>query len=201
MLRIGLTGGIGSGKSTAAELFAALGVPVIDADVIARELVEPGQPALAEIVAAFGADVVDVQGRLDRRSLRARVFADPAERRRLEAILHPRIHAEMARRTAARSAPYVLLVIPLLFEADQRDLVDRVLVVDVSPEVQRLRVGGRDGLTAEQVDAMLAAQWDRRRRLDQADDVIDNNGDLDALQHQVNDLHRRYLASAAAPSG
>lgn len=200
MLRIGLTGGIGSGKSTVADMFAARGVPVIDADVIARELVEPGQPALAEIVAAFGDDVVDMQGRLDRRSLRARVFADPAERRRLEAILHPRIHAEMARRTAAQSAPYVLLVIPLLFEADQRDLVDRVLVVDVSPEVQRQRIGERDGLTAEQIDAMLAAQWDHRRRLDQADDVIDNSGDLDALQYQVNDLHRRYLASADGPS-
>ena len=199
MLRIGLTGGIGSGKSTAADLFGALGVPVIDADVIARELVEPGRPALAEIVAAFGNDVVDVQGRLDRRSLRARVFADPAERRRLEAILHPRIHAEMARRTAAQSAPYVLLVIPLLFEAGQRDLVDRVLVVDVSPEVQRQRVGARDGLTAEQADTMLAAQWDRQRRLDQADDVIDNSGDLQALQRQVNDLHRRYLASADGP--
>ena len=197
MLRIGLTGGIGSGKSTTAELFAALGVPVIDADLIARELVEPGQPALAEIVAAFGDDAVDAQGNVDRRRLRQRVFADLTQRKRLEAILHPRIHAEMARRTRAQSAPYVVLVIPLLLEADQRDLVDRVLVVDASPEAQRQRAGKRDGLTAEQVDAMLAAQCNRRQRLDQADDVIDNNGDLRALQRQVNALHRRYLDLAA----
>lgn len=198
MLRIGLTGGIGSGKSTVADLFAGRGVPVIDADVIARELVEPGQAALAEIVAAFGDRIVDAHGHLKRRDLRERVFADPVERKRLEAILHPRIHAEMARRTAAQSAAYVVLVIPLLFEADQRELVDRVLVVDVSPEVQRRRAGERDGLTAEQLDAMLAAQWDRRQRLDQADDIIDNNGDLAALQRRVDVLHQRYCDLAAA---
>lgn len=193
MLRIGLTGGIGSGKSTVANLFAAHGVPVIDADVIARELVEPGQPALAEIVAAFGADMLDAQGRLDRAKLRARVFDDPSQRKRLEAILHPRIHDLMAERTAAQTAPYALLVIPLLFEADQRDLVDRVLVVDAPAETQRARVSARDRLPPAQIDAMLAAQWDRQRRLDHADDIIDNSGDAAALERQVDALHCRYL--------
>ena len=193
MLRIGLTGGIGSGKSTVADLFAARGVPVIDADAIAREVVEPGQPALAEIIAAFGSDCVDAQGRLDRARLRARVFADASQRKRLEAILHPRIHAVMAKRAAVQTAAYALLVIPLLFEADQRDLVDRVLVVDVSPEMHRARVRARDHLPPEQIDAMLAAQLDRQQRLDRADDVIDNNGDPATLERQVEELHRYYL--------
>lgn len=196
MLRIGLTGGIGSGKSTVANLFAARGVPVIDADAIARELVEPGQPALADIVAEFGADMRDAQGRLDRARLRARVFDDPSQRKRLEAILHPRIHAVMAERTAAQTAPYVLLVIPLLFEADQRDLVDRVLVVDVPVETQRARVSARDHLPPAQIDALLAAQWSREQRLAHADDVIDNGGDAAILETQVDDLHRRYLQQA-----
>lgn len=196
MLRIGLTGGIGSGKSTVANLFAARGVPVIDADAIARELVEPGQPTLADIVAAFGTDMLDAQGRLDRARLRARVLDDPSQRKRLEAILHPRIHAVMAERAAAQTAPYVLLVIPLLFEANQRDLVDRVLVVDVPVETQRARVSARDHLPTAQIDALLAAQWGREQRLAHADDVIDNGGDAAILETQVDDLHRRYLQQA-----
>nr|MDA8405114.1 dephospho-CoA kinase [Desulfobacteraceae bacterium] len=165
MLRIGLTGGIGSGKSTVADLFAAQGVPVIDAEVIARELVEPGQTALADIVAAFGAGVLDRQGRLDRVRLRDRVFNDPRHRERLEGILHPRIHAIMAERTAAQTTPYVLLVIPLLFEAEQRDLVDRVLVVDVPVALQRARVSARDQLPPEQIDAIRALGADPIRKL------------------------------------
>lgn len=198
MLRIGLTGGIGSGKSTVADLFAARGVPVIDADAIARDVVEPGQPALAEIITAFGSDIVDAQGRLDRARLRARVFDDASQRKRLEAILHPRIRAVMAERAAAQTAPYVLLVIPLLFEADQRDLVDRVLVVDATPEIQHARVSARDHLPPEQIDAILVAQMDRQQRRDRADDVIDNSGDPAALEHQVEALHRRYLGLAMA---
>lgn len=196
MLRIGLTGGIGSGKSTVAALFAARGVPVIDADAIARELVEPGHAALADIVAAFGAGVLDADGRLDRARLRARVFDDAAQRTRLEAILHPRIHAVMAQRAAAQTAPYVLLVIPLLFEAGQRTLVDRVLVVDVPVEQQRVRVAARDPLPPEQIDAILAAQLSREQRLAGADEVIDNSGDAAALERQVEELHRRYLQMA-----
>ena len=196
MLRIGMTGGIGSGKSTVAALFAARGVPVIDADMIARELVEPGQPALADIVAAFGADVLDADGRLDRARLRTRVFNDAAQRAHLETLLHPRIHAVMAARATAQTAPYVLLVIPLLFEAGQRDLVDRVLVVDVSEAQQRARVAARDQLAPEQINAVLAAQLNREQRIASADDVIDNSGDAVALERQVDMLHRRYLGLA-----
>ncbi len=199
MLRIGLTGGIGSGKSTVAALFAARGVPVIDADVIARELVAPGQPALADIVAAFGADILDAHGQLDRARLRARVFNDDTQRQRLEAILHPRIHAAMAamiERTAAQTTPYVLLVIPLLFEAGQRDLVDRVLVVDVPVAQQRERVAARDHLPAEQIEAIFAAQLTREQRVAGADDIIDNSGDVAALERQVDALHHRYLSLA-----
>ena len=197
MLRIGLTGGIGSGKSTVADLFAARGVPVIDADVIARELVEPEQPALNEIVAAFGRGVLDDTGRLDRTRLRDLVFADAPGRKRLEAILHPRIRAEMERRLTESSAPYALLVIPLLFEAGQRDLVDRVLVIDVPEEQQRRRVAARDDLSTQQIDGVLAAQATRAQRRAGADDLIDNSGDPAALERQVDELHDRYLALAA----
>ncbi len=193
MLRIGLTGGIGSGKSTVAELFAARGVPVIDADVIAREIVAPGQPALAEIVAAFGADMLRENGELDRARLRERVFGDSAQRKRLEALLHPRIRQEMQERVAMQTAPYVLLVIPLLFESGQRDLVDRVLLVDVPVALQRARVAARDTASAAQLDALLAAQTTREQRLAGADDVIDNSGDLARLEQQVETLHQRYL--------
>lgn len=197
MLRIGLTGGIGSGKSTVAELFAARGVPVIDADAIARELVAPGQPALTDIVATFGIDMLDAQGQLDRTRLRELVFNSSKERLRLEAILHPRIRAEMTARVAALKTPYVLLVIPLLFEAAQTDLVDRVLVVDAPPALQQQRVLARDQLPEQQIAAILAAQLDREHRLARADDVIDNSGDRTALERQVDDLHRRYQTLAA----
>lgn len=198
MLRIGLTGGIGSGKSTVAALFAARGVPLIDTDVIAHELVEPGQPALAEIAARFGAELLDGAGRLDRARLRERVFADAGQRKALEAILHPRIHAELERRLALVKAPYALVIIPLLFEAGWRDRVDRVLVVDVPVAVQRSRVAARDRLATEQIDAILAAQASREQRRAGADDLIDNSGEPSALEAQVDRLHREYLAMAAA---
>lgn len=197
MLRIGLTGGIGSGKSTVAALFAARGVPVIDTDVIAHGLVEPGQPALAEIAARFGADLLDGTGRLDRARLRERVFADAGQRKALEAILHPHIGAEMEWRLAQSKAPYVLLVIPLLFEAGWQERVDRVLVVDVPVELQRARAATRERLDAERIDAILAAQASREQRRAGADDLIDNSGDPSALEQQVERLHRSYLALAA----
>ncbi|MFP5505481.1 MAG: dephospho-CoA kinase [Gammaproteobacteria bacterium] len=198
MLRIGLTGGIGSGKTTVANLFAARGVPVIDTDVVARELVEPGQPALAEIAARFGADLLDANGRLDRARLRERVFADTGKRQELEAILHPRIQTAMEHRAAQTDAPYVLLVIPLLFEAGWQDRVDRVLLVDVPENLQRARVAARDRLEPAQIDAILAAQAGREQRRAGADDIIDNSGDAAALEPQVDVLHQRYMGLAAA---
>lgn len=198
MLVVGLTGGIGSGKSVVAERFAALGVPVIDADVIARELVAPGQPALREIVEAFGTDVLNPDGTLDRAALRTVVFSNPAARTRLEAILHPPIRTEMLRRIQAYSAPYCILVIPLLVETGQANLVDRILVVDVEPSIQYKRIARRDGLTAPEIDAILAVQADRRTRLETADDVIDNSGEPSDLDPQVSALHTHYLILAAA---
>ena len=196
MLIVGLTGGIGSGKSTVAERFAARGVPCIDADQLTRDLVEPGEPLLERLVASFGEGILDAQGRLDRRQLRERVFADPAERRRLEALMHPAVYAAMRERIAALDAPYCLLVIPLLVETGAQSRVHRVLAVDVDEATQRARTTARDGVSPEQVDAILASQASRAGRLAAADDVIDNGGDRDALEARVEALHHRYLALA-----
>ena len=197
MLKIGLTGGIGSGKSAASDVFSSLGAAVIDTDLLSRELVEPGQPALQEIVTEFGAAMLDPEGRLDRARLRDRVFDDGAARARLEDILHPRIRDEMLRRAENADTAYVVFVIPLLFETGQQSLVDRVLLIDVPQALQRARVADRDGLDATQIDAILAAQTDRATRLSQADDVICNDGSLDDLHKAVQALHQRYLQLAA----
>jgi dephospho-CoA kinase len=196
--RVALTGGIASGKSTVADLFAALGVPVIDTDVIAREVVEPGQPALAEIVAAFGPGVLGDDSRLDRRQMRARIFADPDARRRLEAILHPAIRKEMERQSREAGGPYQVLVIPLLTEGGRRDHVDRVLLVDVPEELQIQRLMGRDHVSHEHARASLDAQATRAQRLALADDVVHNTGRPDDLREAVAGLHARYLHLAAA---
>ena len=190
--RVALTGGIASGKSTVAELFAALGVPVIDTDVIARQVVEPGQPALAQVVAAFGEGVLDASGGLDRRRMRERIFADPGARHRLEAILHPVIRAEMARQSLAAAGPYQVLVIPLLTEGGRRDHVDRVLLVDAPEELQVRRLVTRDGVTHEQAQASLNAQAARAERLALADDVIQNTADVDELRKAVVALDGKY---------
>jgi dephospho-CoA kinase len=197
-LRIGLTGGIASGKSAVADAFARRGVPVVDTDVIAREVVEPGRPALAAVVAAFGAEVLGPDGRLDRRSLRRRVFSAPELRRRLESILHPAIRAEMQRQAGATAGPYVVIAIPLLVENGLQSQVDRVLVVDCPPEVQLARLLARDGETPEGARAILAAQATRDERLAAADDVLVNDGSLADLDARVDALHRRYAALAAA---
>jgi len=197
MLIIGLTGGIGCGKSTVARQFEALGIPVIDTDLIARELVEPGQPALSEIAQRFGADIINTQGRLDRSRLRQHIFADPAERRALEAILHPRIRAEALKRIAELHASYCLLCVPLLIESGWTDLVDRVLVIDCPRELQIERAMRRDGLPREQIETILTNQAAPETRLNAADDIIHNDRDLAHLQPQVAALHRRYLALAA----
>jgi len=197
--RVALTGGIASGKSTVAGRFAARGVPVIDTDVIARVVVEPGQPALAEVVATFGPDVLGPDGRLDRRRLREIIFADAGARRRLEAILHPAIRVEMERQSRAAGGAYQLLVIPLLTEGGRRDHVDRVLLVDVPEAVQVERLMRRDSVSQEQATASLAAQATRAARLAMADDVIENAGRAEDLEARVAELHGRYLGLAAGP--
>ncbi len=195
-LRIGLTGGIGSGKSTVARRFAELGVPVIDADEVAREVVAPGEPGLAAVLSRFGPGVLAPDGQLDRRALRERVFSDPAARRDLESLLHPLIRARMQALAAAAGGPYVVLAIPLLIEGGGRDRVDRVLVVDVDEAAQIERLMARDGGTRQQAEAILAAQASRAQRLAQADDVLDNRRSVPELRQAVDALHRRYLQLA-----
>lgn len=196
---VALTGGIASGKSAVSDRFAALGADVIDADLVSRELVAPGGAALAEIVAAFGEGVLTADGALDRRAMRERVFADDAHRRRLEAILHPRVRDILRERAHARSDGYAMLVIPLLVESGHYGWVDRVLVVDVTRDVQRARLVARDGITPELADAMLDAQASREQRLAIADDVIANDGTIADLDARVLPLHQRYLALASHP--
>ena len=196
--RIGLTGGIGSGKSVVAELFASLGIPIIDTDVIAREVVAPGSPGLRAVVDAFGTRVLNADGVLDRRHLRELAFGTPECRQRLEAILHPLIVARLEDLSRAAGGPYQILVVPLLIESGLADRVDRVLVVDCSEEVQRERLMVRDGETAAGADRILAAQLDRRSRLDHADDVLENHGSRAELQQQVQALHAMYLTQAGA---
>ncbi len=196
MYRVGLTGGIASGKTTVSNLFAALGVPVIDSDEIAREVVAPGRPALQAIVARFGAGVLQADGTLDRRLLRSLVFADPAARRDLEAITHPAIRAEMERRSATAGGDYQILAIPLLVEGGGQGRVDRVLVVDCPPEMQLRRLLDRDGSNEREARAILAAQASRESRLAAADDVIVNDRDLAHLDARVNALHVWYRKAA-----
>lgn len=199
---VALTGGLAAGKSTVAAVFARLGAAVIDTDVIAHELTGPQGPALAAIVAAFGAGCLGADGGLDRAAMRALVFHDVQARRRLEAILHPMIRDQVRARLAAVQAPYAVLVVPLLVEAwaDYRPLVDRVLVVDCEEAEQLRRVMARDGIDADLARRMLSAQAARARRLVLADDVIDNRGDLAELARQVEALHGRYLDLAALRS-
>jgi dephospho-CoA kinase len=201
MFAVGLTGGIGSGKSTVADLFAELGTPVVDTDIIARELTAPGGAALEAIHALFGDVVMQADGTLDRAALRRRVFADSTARRQLEAILHPRIRQAVDRALAALDAPYALVVVPLLVETGgYRDVLDRVLVVDCPEDLQIERVTARSGLTRDEAKAILAAQTGRAERLAAADDVIVNTTTREALRADVATLHQRYLALAASVS-
>lgn len=195
---VGLTGGIGSGKSAAANLFEELGALVVDTDAIAHELTAPDGAAIEPIRSAFGAEVIASNGALDRAAMRSKVFSDTQAKARLEAILHPMIRAEADRRSAASRAPYVVLVVPLLVESGgYRNRVQRVVVVDCPEEVQVARVMSRSGLSAVEARAIMAAQVGREQRLAVADDIIDNGGDLAALRPQVEALHRRYLEMAA----
>ncbi|HLT90646.1 MAG TPA: dephospho-CoA kinase [Woeseiaceae bacterium] len=197
VFRVGLTGGIASGKSVVAERFAERGVPVIDTDVIARELVEPGQPALEEIAREFGPGIIGPDGRLDRRKLRNVVFRDDNRRKALEGILHPRIRQVTEERSRAAGGPYQLIVVPLLVESPLKDSMDRILVVDASEATQVERLRRRDAESEEQARRMIAAQATREERLAIADDVIDNDGSLEETERQVERLHRKYLALAS----
>ncbi|MFQ2314290.1 dephospho-CoA kinase [Aeromonas dhakensis] len=198
MYVVAITGGIGSGKTTVANQFAELGIEVVDADIIAREVVEPGTPALAAIAAHFGADVIAPDGRLDRRQLRERVFTDPQAKGWLNALLHPLIRSEMQRQCAAARSPYCLLVVPLLVENRLTALANRVLVIDVDEVTQIERTCRRDGVSREQAEAILAAQASRTERLAAADDVLDNqNGTPEAIKSRIFALHETYLAFAS----
>ena len=195
---VGLTGGIGSGKSAAAEEFARLGAAVVDTDAIAHELTAPGGAAIAEIRRQFGPEFIDSAGALDRRRMRERVFAEPAQKKRLELILHPMIRAESRRRIGASSAPYVIHMVPLLIESPgYRSRVQRVLVIDCAEALQVERVRARSSLSAGEVANIIKSQVSREKRLSAADDVIDNSGSIDALQQQVRELHQKYLKLAA----
>lgn len=198
MYVVAITGGIGSGKTTVANQFAELGIEVVDADIIAREVVEPGTTALAAIATHFGADVIAPDGRLDRRQLRERVFTDPQAKGWLNALLHPLIRSEMQRQCAAARSPYCLLVVPLLVENGLTALANRVLVIDVDEATQIERTCRRDGVNREQAEAILAAQASRTERLAAADDVLDNqNGTPEAIKSRIFALHETYLAFAS----
>lgn len=201
MLVVGLTGGIGSGKSTVAGLFAERGVPIIDTDELAREVVAPGTPGLHQLVARFGTAILAPDGQLDRRQLRERIFQDEAARRDVEAILHPRIEARVRDRLAALEAPYALVVIPLLAETGGYPFIEHVLVVDASRETQIRRVMERDGIDRTAVERILAAQADRQHRLALADDVIDGELPLPALRERVAQLDQRYREMARELEG
>ena len=197
--RVGLTGGIASGKSTAAKFFGALGVPILDSDQIARDVVEPGQPPLGQLVERFGPSILTPDGHLDRPALREIVFSDPMARADLEALTHPAIGAAMEARSAAAGGPYQILVIPLLVEKNLSAHVDRVLVVDCEEQLQLKRLRAREGSTLEQARAILNAQASRAARLKAADDVIHNDTDMNAVREQVAALHARYLDLAQQP--
>jgi dephospho-CoA kinase len=193
VLRIGLTGGIASGKSTVASLFAEFGVEIIDTDQIARELVVPGSPALRAIARAFGQTILSDDGALDRKKLRGIIFADAAKRRKLEAILHPLIREVALARADASDAPYVILAVPLLFETGFDRLVDRKLVVDCPEPLQIERLTRRDGVSAVEARAIIGTQMPSDARKAAADDVIDNSGDLESVRSRVAELHTQYL--------
>ncbi|WP_454257151.1 dephospho-CoA kinase [Pseudoxanthomonas mexicana] len=198
---IGLTGGIASGKSALEKAFAAHGIVVADADLLAREVVAPGEPALAAVVERFGRDVLQADGQLDRAALRVRVFGDPGQRRALEAILHPAIRARLEAICRAAPGPYAIATVPLLTEGGGRAAypwLHRILVVDTPAAVQKARLMQRDGIDATLADQMMAAQASRAERLALADDIVVNDGDIHHLQHAADALHLRYLALATA---
>lgn len=195
---VALTGGIGSGKSTIANAFASLGVDIVDADIIARQVVEKGQPVLNIIHSRFGDDVLHPDGSLNRAVLRQKIFSSPPEKRWIDNLLHPLIHAETRRQLALTRSPWCLWVVPLLVENNLQHQADRVLVVDVDRETQLARTVSRDNISREQAENILAAQATREARLAVADDIIDNSGSPETVIEHVAELHQRYLTLAAA---
>ena len=191
-LKIGLTGGIGSGKSTVSGLFEALGIPVIDADVIARSLLEPGTEATRQVIRIFGNDIAANEQEIDRARLRECVFDNADARKKLESILHPIVHQKIRQQVEAITSPYCIVVIPLLFEAGHQDLVDRILVVNTSREKQIERAASRDRASVEEIQKILNTQIDPEERLARADDIIDNNDGIEQLESQVHELDALY---------
>ncbi|QYJ79165.1 dephospho-CoA kinase [Shewanella acanthi] len=190
---VGLTGGIGSGKTTVANLFAELGIPIVDADLVARDVVAPGSHGLQAIVNHFGVDILTPNGELDRAKLRALIFSQGEEREWLNQLLHPMIRQEMFNQVKNAHSDYVIIVAPLLFENGLDKLVNRTLVVDISPELQVSRTVKRDNVDATQVNSIISSQCSRSEKLAKADDVIDNQGEVSALKQEVHALHQRYL--------
>jgi dephospho-CoA kinase len=197
-LRIGLTGGIASGKSVAADMFSRRDIPVIDTDQIAREVVAPGEPGLKAVVSEFGNDFVRPDGSLDRALLRTKIFSDPHSRKRLEAILHPLIRAATFNRAQNAGGPYQIIAVPLLAETNFGDFVDRILVIDCPLELCRERLMARDNESEESVDRIFSAQASRARRLEIADDVIVNDSTLEDMERALEELHKQYLEISAA---
>jgi dephospho-CoA kinase len=198
MYVVGLTGGIGSGKTAASDYLASLGIGVVDADIVARDIVAIGQPALDQIVQYFGSDILQADGSLNRSALRAIVFNQPSERKVLESITHPAIRQRIQQQLTNSTSPYTLLVSPLLFESGQYQFANRSLVIDASEDLQRQRASQRDGVSSEQIASIMAAQLTRAERLQKADDVVINHGDLDELYQQLDLVHQRYLQLSEA---
>jgi len=201
MFVVGVTGGIGSGKTAVTNAFAALGINIVDADLASRVVVEPGTPALTEIARHFGAEILLQDGKLDRAALRRLIFSDPGQKRWLEQLLHPLIGAEIRRQIAASSSAYTIFVSPLLIEAGQRQFCDRILVVDVPESLQLQRTMTRDNNDADQVKRIMASQASRAQRLERADDVLENTGTLAELDARIAQLHNHYLQLAQQKSG
>ncbi len=198
MLVVALTGGIGSGKSTVSQLFEALGTPVIDTDIIARQLVTPGSTALDEIINQFGPTILSTDGSLDRAKLRQIIFQNAEKKAQLESILHPLIRKEVARQISTLTAPYCIVAIPLLIESNQEEIANRILVVDTPESAQLARVTRRDNQTENEVSAIISAQASRDERLAAANEVIHNDGSLEELKQQVAVLHQKYLGYSQA---
>ena len=192
VLRIGLTGGIGSGKSTACEIFSELKVPVIDADVIAVKAVKPGMPALQSIIDEFGVKIITKDGYLNRKKLRDRIFKNESDRRKLESVLHPVIYKEIERQTKSINSAYCIISIPLLLETGTSDIIDRILVIDIPKELQLSRASARDNASLKNIETIIHSQISRDDRLAAADDIINNEGDIENLRRQIYDLYEFY---------